>query len=224
MARHRKGLERRRERRVRRRRTPEVARTELLDAADRVFADFHPDQVGLKQIAREAGVSHALITHYFGTYNGLVEAALERRVRALREELALRLRDAGALARPAEMLGVVFRTLEDPVHLRLVKWLVASERPTAAHAFALQEHGVQIVARQVAETLSPAPSPEMIETLELAMVTAVAAAFGWAISKYALSGAVGRPPSVELDLAVQRTLAGMLQSYLVAELAPMAKR
>src|SRR5438128_571426 len=113
-------------RHARRRRPPEVARQELLDAAERVFADHHPDRVGLKEIAREAGVSHALITHYFGTYAGLVESTLERRIRRLREHVITRLHVAGALGRPIELLGILFRTLEDPVHLRLMKWLVAS--------------------------------------------------------------------------------------------------
>src|SRR4051812_23836783 len=69
----------------RRRRSPELARQELLDAAERVFAGAQPDQVGLKEVAHEAGVSHALITHYFGTYAGLLEAALARRQTAMRE-------------------------------------------------------------------------------------------------------------------------------------------
>src|SRR5438128_1297088 len=81
----------------RRRRPPELARQEILDAAERVFARFQPDQVGLKEVAREAGVSHALITHYFGTYAGLVEAALERRNRATREAALARLREPSAL-------------------------------------------------------------------------------------------------------------------------------
>src|SRR5512146_84748 len=99
-----------RQRRIvrRRRRAPEVARQELLDAAERVFAAHHPDQVGLKDVAREAGVSHALITHYFGTYAGLIEAALERRVRALRLRIFERLREAGALSRPEELMDILF--------------------------------------------------------------------------------------------------------------------
>src|SRR4051812_9604337 len=72
----------------RRRRSPDVARQELLDAAERVFSDERPDDVGLKEIAREAGTSHALITHYFGTYGGLVEAVLQRRLLRLRETTA----------------------------------------------------------------------------------------------------------------------------------------
>src|SRR3954471_17339397 len=111
----------------RRRRTPDEARLEILDAAERVFTEFQPDQVGLKDVAREAGVSHALITHYFGTYAGLIEAALERRIRGLRESLLSRLRESGALHRPGEMIAMLFRALEDPVHLRLVRWLLASE-------------------------------------------------------------------------------------------------
>src|SRR5262247_1626879 len=136
MARTRKSSPRRPARVVaRRRRPPEQARQEILDAAERVFATFQPDQVGLKEVAREAGVSHALITHYFGTYAGLIEAALERRLRALREVTLSRLREAGALSRPGELLGLMFDALEDPVHLRLMRWLLASERPAAATAF-----------------------------------------------------------------------------------------
>ncbi|HEY5935864.1 MAG TPA: TetR family transcriptional regulator, partial [Kofleriaceae bacterium] len=134
-----------REQAPRRRRSPEQAREELLDAAERVFVEFQPDQVGLKDVAREAGVSHALITHYFGTYAGLIEAALERRVRGLRESTLARLREAGALSRPNELLAALFRALADPVHLRLSKWMMASERPNAAQAFALRDQGLRLV-------------------------------------------------------------------------------
>ena len=69
------------------RRTPEAARDEILAAAERVFTDALPDSVGLKDVAREAGVSHPLVSHYFGTYEGLVDATLERRLLKLREDL-----------------------------------------------------------------------------------------------------------------------------------------
>ena len=219
MARHRKIFgQTPRPRTPRRRRTPEVARQEILDAADRVFIEFHPDQVGLKDIGREAGVSHALITHYFGTYGGLIEAALERRVRALRERIFARLREAGALSRPEELIDILFSALEDPVHLRLMKWLVASERPGATHAFALQERGLQMVAHQVAEALDPGASRAMRETIEITLLIAVSAAFGYAVSKYALASALGRPASSELSQAVRKTLAEMVRNHLRATL------
>ncbi|HWU88720.1 MAG TPA: TetR/AcrR family transcriptional regulator [Kofleriaceae bacterium] len=219
MARARRSLLRRpRVRAPRRRRSPELARQEILDAAERVFREAQPDQVGLKEVAREAGVSHALITHYFGTYAGLIEAALERRIRVLRESTIARLREAGVMARPNELLSILFRSLEDPVHLRLTRWLLASERPAAAHAFALRNHGLQLIAQQMAAALSPQPSRELIAKLELSLVTAVSAAYGYAIGKHALVGALGREPSHELDAEVQRTLGEMLLAHLRAEL------
>jgi len=204
--------------RVRRRRAPEEAKRELLDAAERVFVEFQPDQVGLKDVAREAGVSHALITHYFGTYAGLIEATLERRLLALREVMLDRLRVAGALSRPDELIALLFQALEDPVHLRLMRWLLASERPAAIHAFGLQAHGLQLVAHQVAAALDPAPSPELIGKVELALLTAVSAAYGYALGKHALAGALGREASGALDAQVQQTMAAMVRSHIRAEL------
>lgn len=199
---------------MRRRRAPDEARQEILDAAERVFVEFQPDQVGLKDVAREAGVSHALITHYFGTYANMIEAALERRVRALRAVILERLKEAGALARPGELVAILFSALEDPVHLRLTRWLLASERPAAAHAFALREQGLVIITHHVAQALDPTPSRQLVERVELALLTAVAAAYGYAIGKYALVGALGREASVDLDRQVQKTLGDMLQAYL----------
>ena len=45
----------------------------------------------------------------------------------------------------------------------------ASERPSAAHAFGLQAHGLQVIAHQVAAALDPQPSPEMIDKVELTL-------------------------------------------------------
>ena len=228
--------------RTRRRRAPDVAKQELLDAAERVFVDSQPDQVGLKDIARKAGTSHALITHYFGTYAGLIEATLERRLRTLREQMREQLADPRVLANPESLIAILFRALEDPVHLRLVRWLLASERPSAAHAFGLSANGIQVVAAQIASALAStaqtqssstvssahAPMPAasgvsvpraVVEKVELAIMTAVAAAYGYAIGRYALVGSAGKQPSRELDEQVQATLTQMLQAHIRTQLA-----
>ena len=198
----------------RRRRPPEQARREILDAVERVVAEHQPDQVGLKEVAAEAGVSHALITHYFGTYAGLLEAALERRLSTVRELLINRLHENHALTSPKELLGVLFRTLDDPVHLRLTRWLLTSERPAAAHAFGLQRRGLAVLAEQVARALVGEPDRTLIKELEVTMVTAVSAAYGYAITKHALAGALGREPSRELDEQVHQTLAAMVEAHM----------
>ncbi|HEY4239951.1 MAG TPA: helix-turn-helix domain-containing protein [Kofleriaceae bacterium] len=202
----------------RRRRAPALARQEILDAADRVFADSAPDRVGLKEIAAAAGVSHALVTHYFRTYAGLIEATFERRIRALRESVIDRMGDAGVLARPNELLGLLFRTLQDPVHVRLTRWLLASESPAAAQTLGMQDHGIQLVARQVATALEPKPSAALVERLGLTLLTAVAAAYGYALAKHTLVGSLGRDVSPELDADVERTLSAMLAGQIRAAL------
>lgn len=205
------------DRRARRRRSPEVARQELLDAAERVFALRAPEEVGLKEVAREAGVSHALITHYFGTYGGLIEATLQRRLVGLRETMLERLRaEPTVLQRPEELIAILFRSFDDPVHLRLMKWMVSHERMEGIHAFALQHHGLQLVSQQVALAIRPQPSAAFIETVELTLMTAVAAVLGYAIAKYALAGAAAREVGPALDAGVRDTLAAMVRARLAA--------
>lgn len=82
----------------------------------------------------------------------------------------------------------------------------------------MQDRGLQVVAGQVAKAIAPVPPPELVEKIELALVTAVSAAYGYAMSKRALAGSIGRRSSRDLDTEVQRTLGAMLQAYLNAEL------
>ncbi|HMG52010.1 MAG TPA: helix-turn-helix domain-containing protein [Kofleriaceae bacterium] len=198
----------------RRRRAPELARQEILDAAERVFAASQPDQVGLKEVAREAGVSHALITHYFGTYAGLLEATLDRRTTATREAALIRLRTPGALSRPGELLDLLFRMVEDPVHLRLMRWLLASERPAANRAFALHNRGLAILADQVARALAPEPGPALVHDVEITLLTAVSAAYGYALARDMLAAGLGREPSRALDDEVRDALAAMVEARI----------
>jgi len=197
---------------VRRRRAPEVAQQELLDAAERVFARAHPDHVGLKDVARDAGVSHGLIIHYFGSYAGLVEASFERKVRALRERILARLQTATALL-PGELLQMLFQALEDPVFLRLTRWMFASERPAAGN-LAMRDQGLAVIARHIAGALESRPSHELVQQLELMLLCAVSAAYGYAMGKYALAAALGRKVSPELDDQMRQTLTEMIQSHL----------
>jgi AcrR family transcriptional regulator len=200
-------------RKVRRRRSPELARQELLDAAERLFAELPPDQVGLKDIGREAEVSHALVTHYFGTYDNLVEAVFERRTRDLRTRVLDRLA-VGGVTQAAQLIDLLFTTFEDPVHLRLMKWLIASERTNVEGALALRHKGISLVADQVASAMTPKPTPEFRREVELALVTTVAAAFGYAATKVSLASSIGQPVSTDLDRGVRQTLTAMLQAYL----------
>ena len=99
-----------------------------------------------------------------------------------------------------------------------MRWLMTSERPAAAHAFGLQDQGLAAIAGEVARALDPRPSAGLIHEIELTLLTAVSAAYGYAISKDALVGALGRKPSAELDDQVRQTLAVMVQAHIRAAL------
>jgi AcrR family transcriptional regulator len=62
---------------IRQRRTPEDARRLLLQAGELVLGQKGPEKATLRDVADAAGVSHALITHYFKTFDGLVDAVFE---------------------------------------------------------------------------------------------------------------------------------------------------
>jgi len=193
------------------RRAPEDARRLIVDAAERLFAVDHPEALGLKAVAHAAGVSHALITHYFGTYAGLVEAVLEKRQVALREAIVARLRaTAGTGATDASaLLSIVFDALADPVQVRLWLWTLASERPSAADFFPLRHQGIKAIAAEVATTLAAD-----VHDVELVLLIALAAALGYNLGKRPLVGALGRTPSPELDAEVRTTLAAMITDRL----------
>ena len=80
------------------------------------------------------------------------------------------------------------------MHLRLMKWLIASERSDAG-AIALRDKGLKFVAEQVANALDPKATAEFREMVELALMTTVAAAFGYAATKVSLASSIGQPVS-----------------------------
>jgi AcrR family transcriptional regulator len=199
------------------RRDPETARNHLLDAAERVFAESVPDAAGLVRVAKEAGTSHALITHYFGTYRGLVEATLQRRVRAVRARVLERLEEPGALQRADELVAILFDALADPVHARLLRYLLASERADAS-SIGFQDRGLKLVSTRVAAALFGEPKPRQLQRVEQGLLAVVAAAFGWAVGKQVLATTLGRTASKELDDGLRHALAEMAQLFLVKDL------
>lgn len=185
---------------ARRRRTPEQAQQEILDAAERLIAASGPDAVGLQQVAREAGVSHALVTHYFRTYEALVGAVLERRTRAAREEALALLAKPGWDPTQAPLIDVLFRLLADPLHVRLLAWAALSGRSglpeLLAGAGGLRQivDGVVAYLRRAGAKRSEA---ELRQEMEFGLTTALCASFGYGICGADLQRALGHEPSSE---------------------------
>jgi AcrR family transcriptional regulator len=154
-----------------------------------------PDAIGLKDVAAEAGVSHALVTHYFGTYDALVEAALEERSRALRDTLVRNMSSAGE-GGIREGLSILFEALRDPLYGRLAAWAILSGRSRRADFFARKERGLARVA-DVLEARLPKKRRPPRDEIELLLVLVLTSSIGWAMGREALLAALERDPNDE---------------------------
>src|SRR3954454_15761140 len=62
----------------------DVRRRQLLEAGERLFAERGYDELSMAQIAREAGISKALLYHYFPSKQELFRATLGEAAEELR--------------------------------------------------------------------------------------------------------------------------------------------
>jgi AcrR family transcriptional regulator len=109
------------------RRSPEEAKSLILDAAEVQLREHGPAGLRLQEVAAEAGVSHPTILHHFGNREGLVTAIVERTVDRVGTDIvqtleAARGRDLG----PGELLERIYTVIKDNQHGKLMSWLVLS--------------------------------------------------------------------------------------------------
>lgn len=200
--------------RRRTRRSPEEARALILEAAERVFATHLPDVVGLKEVAHEAGVSHALVTHYFGTYSALVEATLERRFFKLRDELVpavmeLVAGEADPIAVVSAHRRAIAKAASDPATVRLVTWALLSGRTAADDFFPHRMQGLKLLV-DVLQARSRAPRAD----LEFVLFASFGLTTMWTLGRRAFAGALGHKPTRELEDAFESRIDAMLETFL----------
>lgn len=198
------------------RRSPEEARALILAAAKRVFADVGPDAAGLKAVATEAGVSHGLVTHYFGTYDALVEAALID----MTQDIVARV--LGRLAEieqpdPVQLLDLYFDEVARPEHGRLFAWAILSGRARERDFFARRLQGPKRVADAIEARLRAAHPDADVQRSEIErlMILVMSVGFGMSIGHGVMWEALGR----EHDEAEQRAFVDWL-GRLVLERLP----
>jgi len=198
------------------RRSPEDARAVILDAGDRVFALHLPDAVGLKDLARAAGVSHALVTHYFGTYAAFVESALERRFERLRTSLVEQLFGAVVLeanATASDLLGVyraaIAHHAADPVTVRLATWAMMTGANAKDDFFAQRVQGLRLLADALEKRTDVSR-----EDLEFCLIASFALTVVWTVGGDTLAGALGKKKPRTADASFEMRVAAMIDAYL----------
>lgn len=110
----------------RRRRTAEVARREILDAAKKKLMDGGPESVTLKQIGEEIGLSHSSILHHFGSRDALMEALRDDAFAALARDLAERMAKPPEGDPTIDLFEKVAQTLGEQGYGRLLAWQLMS--------------------------------------------------------------------------------------------------
>lgn len=102
---------------------------EILDAAERLFAERGIEAVSVRSILAAAGVNPALAHYHFGSREGLIAELLRVRVAPLMTELSRAIEDVDARGHGA--------TLEDVLRahfVRVARWM--TERPACSRLIA----------------------------------------------------------------------------------------
>ncbi|GAA2801611.1 TetR/AcrR family transcriptional regulator [Streptomyces showdoensis] len=200
----------------RRRRTPEQARGEILDAATELIARHGPDGVGLRRVAEAVGVTHGLVTHYFGTYAALVRAVLQRESERKRERVRERLRADGSVPYADGMTRVLFEILGDERYVRLWAWTQLHDAE-AARAPDSPTHLSRLVDAVEAgvRTVLPAPDGPDRERIEMVVLLALSGAYGYALGRRHWLTDLGHDPDEPgRDDAYRAALSSALAAYL----------
>ncbi len=196
------------------RRTPEAARALILGAASHVLAELGPDRAGLKEVAVAAGVSHALVTHYFGTFSALVEEVLELQMTALRDAIVHQIAEADVDWGVQELIQLLFVEFRKPVYGRLVAWALLSGRIDASSFFSSRNKGLRTIADAVVGRSSGKDQRIGRDEVERLIVMVWCTVASYAVAAPTLWQALGRRPSQRRDRQFAAMLAEIVQLRL----------
>ena len=195
------------------RRTPEEARALILGAASALLRERHPETIGLKDVATRAGVSHALVTHYFGTIDGLIDAALEALADANRQDLTRRITEHPEEG-PRAWMEHFFAWVMRPEAARLLAWSFLSGKTTRSDFFSRRTRGL----KKMADLLEARFKDELDlsrEDVEFVLLLLMSSTFGYAIGRGGFWSALGvDKPREEEDAMFQRRLADVVEALI----------
>ena len=130
---------------VRKRRTAEEARQEIMTVAEELLQSEGPDAVRVARIAQVMGVSHHAILHHFGSAEGLREALYQQGARRLRNDVLSLIASSPAALSLEQMEGILYQ-MADPQKGKLLAWVLAQGRDPFPPE---EERGLSVIANQL---------------------------------------------------------------------------
>ncbi|HEY7955664.1 MAG TPA: TetR/AcrR family transcriptional regulator [Polyangia bacterium] len=197
----------------RRRRDAAAARALILDAAERQLVRAGPSGLRLKEVARDAGVSHPTVLHHFGNREALVKAVIARSLAALHARLVEAIESSsGEEDQLASILDGAFHALASSGQGRVMLWLALEGQRIAASDVGLASvvtaaHGLRTKRRK------KGPKPAREDT-GFAVVLASLALLGFSVIGETLLENAG----LAHDPAAQKRFRAWLAHLLVCHL------
>ena len=152
-----------------------VNSSRILDSAQTLFAKHGPRAVTVRQVAQDAGVSHALVHKYFGSKDDLIRAVLDR-VDVSRTATA---RDSASLRDAYERLLPQVMTQRDHSMMLVRSAMGGTEYVPLAERITTTSAMVALARTTAASGADPSPAPRDIDPRVL--VSAISAMIlGWA--------------------------------------------
>jgi AcrR family transcriptional regulator len=197
------------------RRSAADARTAILDAVERRLVERGPSGIRLQDVAADIGVSHPTVLHHFGSRERLVEAVIQRRVQAMKQEVILALLSARGSDEKNTAIALfdnLYRMFAGG-HARVMAFCALEGRvptltPESLHPIAQATHAARLAHRR------PDQPPPSFDDTEHAVHLGALALFAEAIVGSTLRG----EPEGEPDQAASKRFRDWLAKHLVATL------
>lgn len=175
---------------VRKRRSPEAARDEILKAAEERLRLHGIEGLNVVDVAKACGMSHATVLHHFGSTGGMRRALVAFMTARLIDDIITSLERHPEIS-PPEMLRSLFQTLATGGHTKLLAWLSLSGEeftPDPGTGPVLIEYFnalIPVIAERLPE------SPKRIEHARRVVFLIATAAIGFGVGGPVLPAVVG---------------------------------
>lgn len=188
------------------RRSPEEARSLILDAAEKSLEGQSPAALRLQDVAKAAGVSHPTILHHFGSREGLVRAL---NLRAMDELKAGLIAGMDGASENNDGVARSFAAFRDGVAARLV-WLLQSGALPPPGEFSMTRELTEALHAVRKRFAQPGHEPDIADTRHVVQLIAVAS-FGDALLGPRLREGEAHSPAFE------KFVADLVAMYLTAK-------
>ncbi len=178
---------------VRKRRTPNEARDEILLAAEDRLRIHGIDGLNVVDVAKACGMSHATVLHHFGSTGGMRRALVSHMTARLIDDIVASLEQHPEIE-PPEMLRSLFHTLATGGHTKLLAWLSLSGEefaPSGESGSMLIEHFnalIPVIAARLPE------SPDQLGHARRVVFMIATAAIGFGVGGPLLPAVIGLSP------------------------------